>query len=187
MVTWIPHLYTMPHRCRPSVVAFWQFPRWFIDDWPGKPGGLGWRSWFVYLSWNYQVKEIEKAWQIACNCTFFELLILFQGPTFSFQTHSLSFLYGHWCWVAVCMTKTEATTKSIRKWNLLSWCWCSLRQILTSRKSSKKSCQTPEALRSPECLGGVWNVARIHFAKSFTISIYLLNWTAGIGLWFSWL
>ena len=96
MVTWIPHLYTMPHRCRPSVVAFWQFPRWFIDDWPGKPGGLGWRSWFVYLSWNYQVKEIEKAWQIACNCTFFELLILFQGPTFSFQTHSLSFLYGHW-------------------------------------------------------------------------------------------
>ena len=40
MVTWIPHLYTAPlyARCRSSVVAFWQCPRWFIDDWPGKPG-----------------------------------------------------------------------------------------------------------------------------------------------------
>ena len=46
----------------------------------------------IYLSWKLPGKRNRKSVWIACNCTLFELLILFQGPTFSFQTHSLSFL-----------------------------------------------------------------------------------------------
>lgn len=173
MVTWIPHLYTTPlyARCRPSVVAFWQFPRWFIDDWPGKPGGLGWRSWFVYLSWNYPVKEIEKACEllaIALSLNFwsyFRVLLLFSKhiPCYSStDTGGYIIPWQSLCWVAVCMTKTEAPTKSIRKWNLLSWCWCSLRpENPYLPKIIKKILSNAWGIKEPWMLGRVWKVVSV--------------------------
>lgn len=64
---------------------------------------LAWETWRFGLEILVCIFELKlpgkrnrKSVWIACNCTFFELLILFQGPTFIFQTHSLLFLYGHW-------------------------------------------------------------------------------------------
>lgn len=133
---------------------------------------LAWETWRFGLKILVCIFELKlpgkrnrKSVWIACNCTlmnfwsYFRVLLLVSKRI---PCHSSTDTGGYiipWqslCWVAVCMTKNWGTKKKASENGI---CWVDVDvlfglKILTSRKSSKKSCQTPEALRSPECVGG---------------------------------
>ena len=147
---------------------------------------------FVYLIWKLPGKRKKRV-----NClplhvvwTSDPILVSKHIPCYS-STDTCGYIIP---WQAVVMLgswlhdKDWGTNKKsiLLKWNVLMLMFSSAWKSLPP-ENHQTNPVVPEALRSPECSGRVRNVARIHFAKSFMISIYLLNWTAGIGLWFSWL